>query len=394
MRQTDGFGPTLHRLRIAEGLTLSQLARQVHYSKGYLSKIEHGLKQPSIELARQCDILLNANGALTALTTPPTIETKDSSWQVSCRQTLGAEASSLFSNTSNHVDPAMLTFFQSSLQNLRLLGQTAPPDLVLPLIITQTNTLREITQQVSEPARVKLLSLCARFAEYAGWMAQELGDDRAALWWTGQAVDLAAAGQDHEVESYALVRRALVAFYRGDAAQTITLAHRALTSDTTRRIRGLAGLREAQGHALAGDHYACSRALDRARDLLAIDDGSKPMLGSANLPDSVAMVTGWCLYDLGRPREAAEVLDVQCGRLRAHAWRNQARYGIRRARAHAANGEIEHACALTQGLLDPLNSVQSATVRTDLRRLIRTLCRFRTNSSVRALYPSLIASIY
>ncbi|MEK8142159.1 hypothetical protein NKH18_05110 [Streptomyces sp. M10(2022)] len=35
------------------------------------------------------------------------------------------------------------------------------------------------------------------------------------------------------------------------------------------------------------------------------------MIGSMHLPDSVGMVTGWCLVDLGRPLEAAEELDRQ-----------------------------------------------------------------------------------
>ncbi|WP_257033534.1 hypothetical protein [Streptomyces sp. Ag109_G2-15] len=42
----------------------------------------------------------------------------------------------------------------------------------------------------------------------AGWC--RTGDERAALWWTQRAVDLAAADDDHALAGYALVRRALV----------------------------------------------------------------------------------------------------------------------------------------------------------------------------------------
>ncbi|MGW1764014.1 nSTAND1 domain-containing NTPase [Streptomyces sp. NPDC002073] len=61
------FGPALRRLRTERGLSLSALARLVHYSKGYLSKIENGAKPPTADLARSCDAALRAAGALAGL---------------------------------------------------------------------------------------------------------------------------------------------------------------------------------------------------------------------------------------------------------------------------------------------------------------------------------------
>ncbi|MFD0488329.1 helix-turn-helix domain-containing protein [Saccharopolyspora spinosporotrichia] len=54
------FGAELRRLRIAAGMALSELARRVHYSKGYLSKVETGLKPAQPDLARRCDAALDA----------------------------------------------------------------------------------------------------------------------------------------------------------------------------------------------------------------------------------------------------------------------------------------------------------------------------------------------
>lgn len=98
---------------------------------------------------------------------------------------------------------------------------------------------------------------------------QESGNERAALWWTQRAVDLASAGGDRHLAGYALVRRALVTLYHDDAKETIALARQAQDNSLPPRIRGLAAQREAQGHAIAGDRDACLRTLDRARDLLA-----------------------------------------------------------------------------------------------------------------------------
>ncbi|MFE7810713.1 DNA-binding protein [Streptomyces sp. NPDC057433] len=223
-------------------------------------------------------------------------------------------------------------------------------------------------------------------------MAQEAGDSGASLGWTGEAAELAHAGGDPYLGSYALVRRALVTLYDGDAAGTVALARRAQSSELPPRIRGLAAQREAQGHALIGDEHDCLRSLDRARELLDSDDarsGAEPVIGTTHVSDPAAMTTGWCLYDLGRPKAAAEVLDRECRRLPAHALRTRARYGFRRALAHAASGEAEHACAIAGEFLGMMPAVPSATVNSDVRRLARELSRFRSNRAVHDLQPAL-----
>jgi hypothetical protein len=207
---------------------------------------------------------------------------------------------------------------------------------------------------------------------------------------------MAAAGNDHNLEKYALVRRALVTLYREDASQTIELARQAqVHQGTPSRIRGLGAQREAQGHALAGDHGACLESLDRARELLGAghDGPASATLGPSALTDPVSMITGWCLYELGRPKEASEILDREVAKIRPEALRSRARYGVRQALAHAWAGEVEHACTLTAQLLSAVDVVSSATIATDLRRLSRVLSRWQKNASVRELSPLLTASL-
>lgn len=291
--------------------------------------------------------------------------------------------------------PVSLEGLRALFDQFRQLGQTASPAVVLPALIAQTQTMQGIAAQSDGHTQGPTLTLAARYAGYAGWMCQEAGNDEAALWWTARAVKLAAAGGDRDLASYALVRRALMALYRNDAADTVELSRRAQLGSALPRIRGLATQREAQGHALAGDRDACLRCLDSARALLASvpSDPAAPVIGSTNLADPVAMITGWCLYDLGRPGEAAEVLDREIARVPSHALRSHTRYGVRRAMAHAAAGEVEHACEIAESLLGGVELVGSATIRTDLRRLARTLARFRTTQSVRELSSRLAAAL-
>ncbi|MEV6228063.1 tetratricopeptide repeat protein [Saccharopolyspora shandongensis] len=61
------FGAELRRLRRAAGLSLSELAKRTHYSKGFLSKVETGTAQPSPALAALCEAELGAVGELAEL---------------------------------------------------------------------------------------------------------------------------------------------------------------------------------------------------------------------------------------------------------------------------------------------------------------------------------------
>ncbi|UBI36338.1 MULTISPECIES: helix-turn-helix domain-containing protein [Streptomyces] len=423
-----GFGEELRKRRLEARLSLTALSGVVHYSKAQLSKVERGIKAPSRDLVRLCDAALGADGALIALTTRDTTDTStapapapaqaqapgladEEEWimrlspdgpnrfhPLGRREVMGAGVSSLMTWRSNGAGPAspasgagMLEASRSLFTHYRRLGQTVEPGLLLPVLIAQTHTLRELSAQSDAGTRRRLLALGSRYAEYVGWLVQETGDERAALWWTQRAVELAAAGGDRALAGYALVRRALITLYRDDAEQTVALAGRAQSGTLPPRIRGLAAQREAQGHALAGDLTACLRALERARTLLdrRDDDSDGPVIGSMHLPDPVGMVTGWCLVDLGRPREAAEELDRQLALVGQDAVRTRVRYGVRRALAYASAGEIDHACALTAPLLDGVAAVRSSTVTTDLRRLARVLARHADHPEVRRLAPRL-----
>jgi transcriptional regulator with XRE-family HTH domain len=431
------FGPELRRRRIEAGRSLGEFAQSLHYSKGYLSKIETGEKPPSADVARRCDTALQAGGRLAALlparrraasrADPPDSRQRgdvqyggvrygDEVWVMSLdpdgssrflpvnrRDALLAGAASLLGLAVSGPragaaarQEATVPAFRALFDQFRQLGQVMSPGLLLPALVAQTHTVRACAVAAAEPARSRLFALAGRYAEFTGWMAQEGGDDRASEWWTGLAVELSAAGGDTAMAAYAQVRRALVTLYRDDAVQTVQLAGRALaTPGAPPRIRGLAAQRQAQGYALAGQEAECGRALDRAADLLAGSAHSaEPVIGSATVADPVAAATGWCLYDLGRVRRSAEVLAGELGRIPPAAHRSQARFGARLALALAADAEIDQACVVAQQVLNHAELVDSATVRCDLGRLARTLVRWRNHGPVRDLSPRLTAALH
>jgi hypothetical protein len=421
----ESFGPRLRALRTAKGLSLSEFARRLYYSKGHLSRIETGVQAPSLELVRRCDAELDAKGTLVAMMsrrTPanppetPSGSVAEEVWimamtpdggssftPVGRRDVLLGGAAMLAGLTvpGARLTPAnvdeQLLHHRRLFDATRELGQISPPATVLPMLVGQAQALRALSTQVSGRASVHVATLAARTAEFAGWMAQEAGDNDAATWWTAKAVQVATAVGDDHMASYALVRRALITLYQGNAAATIALAQQAQSrKDTPPRILGLAAQREAQGHALAGDHDACMRALDRAGRLLRdsrADQPAGPVIGTKHVQDPVAIVTGWCLYDLGRPVAAAATLDREVAHIPASAIRARTRFGARQALAHAAAGELEHACELARAIVGQTGQVGSATILTDVRRLATTLRRWHTHPEVRALDPAITLAL-
>jgi transcriptional regulator with XRE-family HTH domain len=410
------FPVELRRRRHAAGFSLADLAAATHYSKGYLSKVETGRKPANADLARRCDAALDAGGQLAALVAQrvaappveePALDTEvwtmtldpDGSGSFAAfsrRQALAAGTASLLhwqlgNGGTPAVEDSTVARFGVLFDEIRNLGRVLSPTQVLPMVIAQTHTLRTLAVNRSGPDQRKLLLLAGRHAEYAGWMAQESGDERAALWWIDTAIELATAARDRDMQAYGWVRRAGVLLYRDDAAGVIDLARRAQQVDgLPPRIRALAALREAQGHALAGEPDDCLRALDRAATLRpATHDEDTPTLGSTSVPDQLSLTTGWCLFDLGRPGASAHVLDKAVETIPLTAKRAGARFGARRALAHAAIGDVERACAIARDAIAATSATDSATVRLDLRRLARTLARWHAEPAVRDLQPHL-----
>lgn len=394
---SGSFGELLRESREAAGLSIGQLAKRVHYSKGHLSKIENDLKPPHETMARLCDSVLDAGGALIDAARAARERIADAGLPLDRRQVLVAGTGTVLGLALKGgprpvPDERVVVGMRTSFEHLRSLGMQTSPVVILEPLVALVRTVHALAHENPQPIRTRLLLLAARIAEYTGWMNQEAGDEQGALSWTRHASELARAGGDREIVSYALVREAGLALYRQDAGGVIDLARQAQQVDrASLRTLGLASRREAQGHALAGDRGSFDRALDRAADLLGAstsDTRAYPVLGST-APDPAELARGWSLCDLGRTVESAAVLDRELAGLPPAARRSRARFGARRSLAHALAGEVDQSCVTLTATLDDAAQVDSATVRTDLRELARTLARWRSHGAVREVYPEL-----
>ncbi|MEU6769366.1 helix-turn-helix transcriptional regulator [Streptomyces sp. NPDC046853] len=419
----------LRRARLEQQMSLRELAARTGYSASQLSKVENRRVRPSEMLARQCDAALALNGELLGLLVAG-VESKDGGqeggptssgdryrgWSLSLKVDGASELFRLSDHTGRDLPdagPPLMRYpaprispsagqrveghafeaLSALHENTRALGRTASPGVVLPLAISQAHTLRSLARDVRGADRRQLLALGVKVFEHTGWMAQEAGDDSAALWWTDDAVHVAAELGDLDMPRYALIRRALVMYYQRRPARTIDLAGRVLDdSAAPPHLRWMAAQRSAQGHALHGDHVSSMRALelaDRLRESAGAEAPRTNALGPAFAPGTTTLITGWCLYDSGRPAQAVEALRNGLAHIPVDGHRARARFTARLALALAANRELEEAAVCLDMVLGHVRRVDSATVQADLVELNRVLSRWPGTPAVRALRPQL-----
>lgn len=181
--QSRVFGAELRRLRTSAGLTITQFASSVHYSKGQISKIETGHKRASIEFARLCDVALGADGDLAALVPlkrsplgppPPhdepgatmrgkndpernadpgdhALPTRRQVMAVSAASALGAVPFGSVSGLHGDLSGDLLSATCDLFQHYRRIGQLTPPATLLPILAEQTRASREARDPLRSP---------------------------------------------------------------------------------------------------------------------------------------------------------------------------------------------------------------------------------------------------
>lgn len=398
------FGAELRRRRLAAGLSLLQLAEKVHYDKSFLSRVERGERAPTVGLARQCDLVLDAAGKLVAFLPADSpghrgsgsAPALDAAWQPlgDVLDGVGDRSSKL--RTLAH-DGVALDHFGSLLHELRSQGHRITPLLVYPALVLHANLLKEVYESAAGAVRMRLQRLLAHYYEYASWMAQELSRNDLAFRLIAMAEQFGAAGGADYLVPYARIRRADIALYRGDGPEVVDLASGAVDHAAANYwVRVAADQRQAQGLAMLCERRACEAALARAdRRIVEECPGPNPVvaLGSSATRAANELVRGWCYFDLGRPDEAAQALQQGLAGVPTHAVRARALYGTRLAIALATAGQVDKACACAVDVLGTSRRVDSAAVRHQLRTLHAVLNRWSTRSTVRELQGQLVLAL-
>ena len=122
----------------------------------------------------------------------------------------------------------------------------------------------------------------ARFAEFCGWLFQDLGSPVRALTLTDMAMEYAQEIGDIRLTSYLLSRKANIVGENGEPGHSIGLTNAALRSKhaLTPQLRALALRQKARALAVIGERESCLETLEQAMEFASDEPASDEFFAS------------------------------------------------------------------------------------------------------------------
>jgi tetratricopeptide (TPR) repeat protein len=270
----------------------------------------------------------------------------------------------------------------------KLLG----PHLLLMAMPGHLAFIEEHLRNARGTNRTELLTIGARYAEFAGWLYQDAGDARAATFWSDRAVEWAQQAGNGVLVAYVLMRKSNQASDERDAGRIIGLAEAAQREPDpiTGRVRALALRQEAHGYALDGDEVTCNRKLDEALNMVQLSErNGDPGPGSYCTDVYLELNRATCWLELGKSKRAVDLFERELVRLPAIENRDHGVYLARLAAAYADDGSPEQAATRGREALAIFRGTGSQRIAAELGRLRPRLERWRGLPVVSRLYRDL-----
>jgi hypothetical protein len=239
-------------------------------------------------------------------------------------------------------------------------------------IVHQVGVLDRLSRDARGPARTALRSVQAEYAEYAGWLHQQVGNAATAMVWTEKAAAWAQAAGSYQTVTFTVIRRSNIAFWDGRYGEAVELAAAARICpwQVPPGLGSLAAQYEASGHATRGDTDACEASLDQAGELLSARKASgddQVYWARTHSQDHFDALKAACYTDLGHTKRARALLDSYTER------RDPGDRMALRALAQAKDGDPEAACNAAEQALQlsgiPLSLARSRRLNEIDRRL-------------------------
>lgn len=243
---------------------------------------------------------------------------------------------------------------------------------LMPAVRNMYDFIDVLRRNARGDVRRRLLGTGAMYAEFYGWLHEEIGDLRGAAAWTSRALEQGQAADDRDVVAYCYVRMSQLAEADGDDDRVIGLA-RAAQRETglSPIVRAMALRQEARGLARAGQD-ACMPRFDLAQSLTL----------SAERPQSDEYSIGYCFTEVHvEIQRAASMVDLADHRRAITAYTElmprwgsvcQWEQGVHTAKlayAHAANGDVEQAVDFGFTALELARATGSQLIVNELNRL-------------------------
>jgi transcriptional regulator with XRE-family HTH domain len=367
------FGEELRRLMAEQRVGLRELARQLSYDPGYLSKVVNGRKAVSADLARRLDQALGAGGALKAFRVTPDL-----------RGTFAyddEERLILAARCPERVDRGIIRSLAELLA--AEYRQVYPVGLatMLGAVTAQLSAVGKLTREARSPLRGEVLGIAGQYALFAGWLNVNTGRLADAGACFDRALGWAAETGDADMTATALTLKAHGAWLSGKVGPMIGLSQAAQRSPCTSvEVRALAVQIEARGSALMGGGDDANRRLDEAASLMEHAAGhprneNEPPWIIGFDPAYLALQRGLVSLYLDQNAQAAESLSAGLAEMPPEVRQSEwiAWYLVRLAAAHARAGDPEQACSVATQAALITRQTESSRLRAQLDRLLAQL---------------------
>ncbi|MEV4415520.1 helix-turn-helix transcriptional regulator [Catellatospora sp. NPDC049609] len=297
-------------------------------------------------------------------------------------------------------DSQVLDYFRTLLDQHFVADKVLGPRDLLGVVLAQIGVLDRLRRGSRPGCADATTRLLAQYAEFAGWLHQDLGDTDAAKHWTDRATRCAQAIGDYELVSYLLVRRSNIALLGDDARDVIELAAaaRRVPGPVSPTLLALAAQQEARGWAMHADADQFRRLLDTAANLLrsrvdGVDERTPVYLHSYNL-DVLEEQSASGFRACGQAETAIAILERRIVATPDHHHRDRAHQLAKLANSvlQTAQPDPERAAELGLSCIGPARDTGSARIASELRALDRNLTkRWRGLRGTMALREALAA---
>lgn len=276
---------------------------------------------------------------------------------------------------SQHVDPALIDYFQSQLEGHYRADMLLGPHDLIGTVSAQYQLIDKLVRSAKGETRRGLLRVGAAYAALVGWLYQDAGDLGAAAFWRGITQEIAARSRDPHLVGYSLVNLAQVRTDLGDGHGVIDLCEAALDDDRIfPKVRVMAMQQQAHGASLTGDRTAVDRLIDTAGGLLSRVDDDLPW-GNAckRTPGYLEVQRATCYGRLGLGREAESLWSQLLAGVPPTARRDRGVYLARHATAAARARQPEQALEIARAAAEIATETRSARMMRELATLERAM---------------------
>jgi transcriptional regulator with XRE-family HTH domain len=367
------FGEEMRRLMTERRVGLRELARQVSYDPGYLSKVVNGRKAVSRDLARRLDEALGAGGALVAFRVTPDLH-GTFAYDDEERVILAARR-------PERLDREVISSLAGALAGeYRQVYQVGSVN-TLKAATAQLSVVGKLTREARAPLRGEVLGVAAQYAHFTGWLNANTGQLADAQACFDRALGWAVESGEEDLIATTLNLKAHAAWLAGKVGPMIGLSQAAqrITSASA-EVRGLAVQMEARGNALTGDGDDANRKLDEAGSLMEraaghLRNNNEPPWIITCRPGYLTLQRGLASLYMGRNEHAVESLSTGLAEMPAEVRQSEwiAWYLVRLAAAHARAGDPEQACSVAAEAALIARQTGASRLRAQLDHLLAKL---------------------